>query len=516
VLTGAFFSTTEGFPHTLKVTYNIMIPYNDACNNSCWDNYCTTNGTDEYVQYCHYTKDYLWGRTPALVYDEIYRTLELCPFIIGSIKEKWVKLNFTISNNSSKEESDCNKLPCNWCDNTCLKEAIDSKNIIDYVFSIREPASPIDKALTTLTSTLHIFAIKEQKMNILDTTTEIFNGFAAPYHYLEKDILHIIRYTTFILSLFLIHVLILMLGYKFRKQLYAKIIFYNSNKVETSALLWSFLITTFFGFIAMLYMALHDSEMCISVFELLILVMSLIFVFPIIIIVMCRLKIQMDFFPKLPKNRCAYSCCYCVQFLIMVYLLFMPHILFFLIVLYVTNFFQNPLSYIILMMYFQLSIVIMWIANALAIYLVIPLIYCRKCYCCCSFKTKQDCRHLIFAIILMSGFNLFNFSIWSFVSVYFYDQRGNASTYLTLVPGISISLIGWYMSGNLFKLFELFQKKKTSFDMNSYSLIDQESMNIPINDEDDRPKRRRSSVLHDLIVQLRQMSFRDMDTNKNV
>ena len=284
-------------------------------------------------------------------------------------------------------------------------------------------------------------------------------GYAEAYHRPGFRILHEVRYIAFILSYFLFQILLFMLIYKFRKRIYRKIFEYIKGDAQKTSLFWSFVFTTVIAFVAMIYMVSYDYEFCITVLEITLISGLIIFILLHAFVVCFRLKFNLEFFPSFSYNKCTMAVNYFLQFLVMLYLLLLPHVLLLIIIILSTNFFQNPLSYIVLSTYFILSLIILWIVNALAIYLIIPLMYFHSCCCQIRCKNKNDCRHCFFAVLLFSAINLLNFTIWSFISTYFYDKRGNVTSYLSLVPGVVISLIGWYLSGNLYKIFNAFSRK---------------------------------------------------------
>ena len=172
-LAGTFFSNQERPPLTVKVMYNIQIPYNENCTTKCWEicinsTAAVSAGCPE--GYCCLRKHYIWGRSPALVHDEIYRTLELCPFIIGGLKEKGIELNLTLNNRNDIDCPDMDiacvdnkmKFPCNWCEEKGYTSkmftfaADDNTYILDYVLIAKEQNSPINLALKTLTAKVSI------------------------------------------------------------------------------------------------------------------------------------------------------------------------------------------------------------------------------------------------------------------------------------------------------------------------------------------------------------------------
>lgn len=169
-LAGVFYSNQERPPRTVKVKYNILIPYNENCTNQCmdcWKSHDRCNKTNDCPDgYCCVKADFLWGRIPLLVHDNIYRTLELCPFVVGGLKEKVVKLNLYLNRSeseSSEHDLACvneRSFPCNWCHSRgYTSHSYNSKNVLDYVVSIHDHPSPIQLALTTLTAKVLLYDV---------------------------------------------------------------------------------------------------------------------------------------------------------------------------------------------------------------------------------------------------------------------------------------------------------------------------------------------------------------------
>ena len=296
-------------------------------------------------------------------------------------------------------------------------------------------------------------------------------------------------------SYFLFNVVIFMLVYKLRNRIYRYAYNYSINGNQTSTLFWSFLFTIFVSFVGMTYMTWYAGGFCISILEILLLFEMFIFIIPIFCTVCLRLKIKKDFFPNTSRIICSKSACASIytQAFVFAYIFFLPHTAFFLLIVFFTNFFQNPLGYIILLMYFILSLVILWIANALFLHLISPSIGT-----CCPCKSKHDFRRLTFAISLFVAVNLFNFIVWGFVSAYYYDRRGKAGSYLSLLPGLILSLVGWYLSGNLLKLFNFFSFAKHGDEIgkeDSYTLMVEEHANNP------------QTLIKEIITLIRRRSF---------
>ena len=158
-LSGIFFSSQERPPHSVKVDYTINIPIDKDCKShcSCWNNVCNTFSETCPDEYCCIKKEFLWGRIPQLVEDEIYRTLAICPFMLESNTQKNIAINLTLNNTSNKQdEINCitqRSFPCGWCTHYAGYNGQYKKgtNSLDDVGLYAERPSPLDKALITLT-----------------------------------------------------------------------------------------------------------------------------------------------------------------------------------------------------------------------------------------------------------------------------------------------------------------------------------------------------------------------------
>ena len=68
----------------------------------------------------------------------------------------------------------------------------------------------------------------------------------------------------------------------------------------------------------------------------------------------------------------------------------------------------------------------------------------------------MECRRIVFAICLFFALTSTNYVITPFVGDYAYNQKLTATSILSLIPGIVLTLLGWYLSGDLLKLFDVF------------------------------------------------------------
>ena len=161
-LAGVFYSDQEKPPHSVRVLYTIQIPYNTNCSTvcTCWEKVCKTNDNVTCPEgFCCFEKLFLWARIPLLAHDDIYRTLEICPFIVGGLKEKEVSITLKLDNSvtaNSHIHVNSNDFPCAWCDENAYSEQLihnqHLSNTLDHAFTLRSDQSPLEIALITVTA----------------------------------------------------------------------------------------------------------------------------------------------------------------------------------------------------------------------------------------------------------------------------------------------------------------------------------------------------------------------------
>lgn len=220
----------------------------------------------------------------------------------------------------------------------------------------------------------------------------------------------------------------------------------NKNQINRS-LFWSLILTSVLGFICVMAIALFAGGICISMLQLLMLGTAVAFGLPHSVVVCFRMKKIASRFALTDRTSC---CCLLfnnvVPKLLFSYLYILPHILFFCFINYFVSFVARPFSYLLLLVYLGVSSMFIWIANAIGIKLLFPL--------SCSMRGSA-CRRQVFAILLIIACNCLNFSTWTFIAAYFYDRRAHATSFLTVLPGLIFTLLGWYVSGDMVKLFDV-------------------------------------------------------------
>lgn len=238
-----------------------------------------------------------------------------------------------------------------------------------------------------------------------------------------------------------------MLVYKYRHRLYNYVHCYITRDPISSSLFWSFIVTLLIFCTILIVTSLLADGWCVTVFQIVLLVITWFFCLSQLFINVCW-KLRKD--RTIPVVRFVGNCIKlpCMnklfQNLLFFYLFSLPHISIFFLCWYFVNFVVLPFSYLLLLTYLVLSFVIVWVANAVFIYLVSPGCLSRN-------ARRRNC----FAIFIAVAFNLLNIFLSRFVTTSFYDQRGQATTYLTTILGLSVAFLGWYLSGNLVQIFNI-------------------------------------------------------------
>ncbi len=255
-----------------------------------------------------------------------------------------------------------------------------------------------------------------------------------------RMIMYFIYYTSFQLTIF-------MLVYKYRYRIYNSIHRYvNRNNINRS-LFWSFVLTTILAFACVLVIALVAGGICMTVLQIIMLCVAVGFGLPHGFVSFFRMKKTTNkalLIIPFDNKVCSVINTF-IEKLLFSFIYILPHIVFFWLMNYFVSFIARPFSYLLFLVYFFVSSVFIWIANAIGIHLLFPL----------SCTRGLGCRRQMFAIFLISACNCLNFCTWGFIEVYFYDRRAQATSFITVLPGIVFTLLGWYLSGDLVKLFDM-------------------------------------------------------------
>lgn len=308
-------------------------------------------------------------------------------------------------------------------------------------------------------SQLQGYAVKDQALPWLESSSDLSIGYAAPYPIITNRPIVLARHLGFFASYTLFQLILFMLIYKYRNRLYRRVYTYiNSDRINR-AFFYSFVVTSVLTGCGML-LGTNNGGYCLSLFQVILLCIALLFSIPHGLIACFKLNKRLDFFDVPPLFCCCLSrrpFNIIAQALVFWLLYSMPHIIMYLSLIVSIDLFYSPFSYLVILMYLGLSILSLWIGNAIYFHLTSPLSEGKVCFSC---RSKGDRRRLIFGMAIALAINLLYFTAWGFVGSFFYDKRGHTTNYATLVPGFAITLVGWYLSGDLVKVFGAFSTSK--------------------------------------------------------
>ena len=303
--------------------------------------------------------------------------------------------------------------------------------------------------------------MKSQKLPWLTYSSDLAIGYAAPYPVITQRPLALLRYLGSFVGYFLFHVMIFMLVYKHRQRLYRRTYIYINTERINNAFFFSFVMTTISTGLSMLMVTIANEGLCLTLFDMLLLGIALLFTIPHGLVSCFHLKKVPIFFGVSPFFCCClrWKCMnYIIQVLVFWFIYSIPHVLLFLIVKICISFIYFPFGYLVLLMYLGLSTITLWIGNALFLHISTP----SSSVTCSICTNKTDRRRFFFALCIVIAFNVLYYILWGFVVAYFHDRRGRTVNYLTLIPGFAMTFLGWYLSGDLVKLFDMFTGSKTS------------------------------------------------------
>ena len=303
--------------------------------------------------------------------------------------------------------------------------------------------------------------MKSQKLPWLTYSSDLAIGYAARYPVITQRPQVLLHYFGSFVGYFLFHVMIFMLVYKHRQRLYRRIYIYINTERINNAFFFSFVMTTISTGLSMLIVTITYEGLCLSLFQMLLLGIALLFTIPHGLVSCFHLKKIPNFFTVSPFFCCCVrwkSMNYIIQALVFWFLYSIPHVLLYLIIEIYVSFIYFPFGYLVLLMYLGLSTITLWIGNALFLHISTP----SSSATCSMCTNKTDRRRLVFALCLVIAFNVLYYTLWNFVLTYFYDKRGRSVNYLTFIPGFAMTFLGWYLSGDLVKLFDMLFRSKTS------------------------------------------------------
>ena len=258
-----------------------------------------------------------------------------------------------------------------------------------------------------------------------------------------------VEYGLFVTSFIFMHIVIFMLIYRYKSRIYRIVYEYvRKDKIEF-CLFWSFILTFFLLFGNITFVFAVEGGFCMTLLQLYLLCISILPGLIYIIITIGHLKRRNGFFIVFQNLICVkiHFLDHLMQVLVFTFLFTLPHIISLVIYFSSVSFFYDPSSTSFLILYFSSSSIVLWIANAISIYLISPFLFVG----CCSPKCSEY-KKLFFAILLGLSINLMNFSVVPFIGDYFYDDRVEGTSIFAIVP-IVITLLGWYISGDIVQLF---------------------------------------------------------------
>lgn len=239
-----------------------------------------------------------------------------------------------------------------------------------------------------------------------------------------------------------------MLVYKYRYRIYNNVCRYVSKSRINNSLFWSFILTTILAFICVLVISVIADGMCMSVLQIIMIAEAMAFGIPHTLVSCFRMKKSQAI--KLVNREIQSFCLHrFVPCILFSYIYTLPHVALYWVMNIIISFIAKPFSYLVLFVYFCVSTMFIWIANAIGIHLLFPLLPSK------SAVHSYNCRRQFFAIILLITCNCLNFITWGFIEVYFYDKRAQTTSLITVLPGITFTLLGYYLSGDLVKVFDM-------------------------------------------------------------
>ena len=150
-LAGVFFADQKKPPYSVQVHYTVCIPYNQDCQSrcTCWEDVCGNETGTCPDGHCTASYSYIWGSIPQIASDEVYRSLVICPFMIGGIKQKLINIQLNLTSNG---------LPCSWCHAKAVEGYFfHYPTLIENAFLLTTTVdSPMEKALEAITAKVDI------------------------------------------------------------------------------------------------------------------------------------------------------------------------------------------------------------------------------------------------------------------------------------------------------------------------------------------------------------------------
>lgn len=237
----------------------------------------------------------------------------------------------------------------------------------------------------------------------------------------------------------------------------------ETNHVNFS-LFWSLIVTFFVLCFNISFVFVVEGGICVTLLQLYLTAISLApgLIYP--VVAMCLINRKDGFFNKVnfedakentgsrdKDSKGLHFIDHLVQILVMWFIYTVPHVLVLILFLISVSFFHSSNGIAFLGLYFAPSFVILWITNAIVIYLVSPYF--------CIFRSKYNTnslkdavQHIMFAVCLGLSLNLMNVSFMPFVGDLFYYERLDRTT-IWAIFSFLISFMGVSNRNELVKFF---------------------------------------------------------------
>ena len=259
----------------------------------------------------------------------------------------------------------------------------------------------------------------------------------------------LVEYGAFLSSYILMHIVIFMVICKYKDKFYDFVYEYVTKDKIQFCLFWSFIFTFFITFCNITIIFAAEGGICITLLQLYLLCISLFPGLLYVVMVTIRIKRRNGFFKAFENLNCVKIPFFdqLIQILVFIFLFTFPHVSALVVFLSSVSFFDDPSSTSFLLLYLSSSSVVLWIVNAIFLYLVSPSLL----VCCCPTKCS-NCMEVFFAICLALSVNLMNISVMSFIGDYFYDRRIEGTSIFAVIP-VAITLLGWHKSDKAVEKF---------------------------------------------------------------
>ena len=201
----------------------------------------------------------------------------------------------------------------------------------------------------------------------------------------------------------------------------------NVENIIKNILLVSLVTTVIIVTLGIITQAQYGGGLCLTLLQIVLICIAGVFFL---------LQLVFDLCLQLYHESCTKKCL--IQGGSTCFLYSLLHFILYLLLVLVLNFFVNPVGYLPVLLYLILSVAGLWIGNA------ISFAYAYRC----------KCKHVFFAMLIIFMVNTAYFVLWNFFVGYYYDERPQISSIMSLIPGLAVigGALKWYR-----KLFTLFR-----------------------------------------------------------